>query len=437
MAIAGSSGAQYLAGSSFYDEILRDDYQPVIAEAVINPNEILHLLGQNRNYTDVQGKNVVFPIHTDRNPAVGASAPGGKLPANAQRQSQKYDQYAFPTRFNSGRMLFEGILRHASKSDVASWLRIFDSEATGLAMDMARLRQRQLHFDGSGHLAKLSLDPATGTTITVELIDGIESKATCTTAATKHIKPDMLIGFVTQAAGGTLRDVGYVASITSDTVFEVTAAVDAAILVNDVVVTMNEDTFPGATLNDSGFEREPMGLAGMFSDANPEDGVTGFQGVASSGNDWNQANILDNSGVARPLTELLMQEAWDNAMEIGEANIDVMLGSFPIVRTYSDILVADKRYPSTTSLPGGYTAITFNDKPFIADRDAWNNRMYFMDLSNIENYVMADPQWIDEDGSILHRLPDNYKFQAAMFCQETFGCRVRHKNTLLTDLIEV
>ena len=437
MPIDSGTGAAYVAGSSFYDEILRDDYLPMVVDAVINPNELSHLLAMNRDHTSVQGKNVVFPAHTRRNPAVGSSDPGGKLPSNSSRMAQGYDGHFFPTRFMSGRIKLEGILKHASRSDLASWLRILDSETTGMASDMARLRQRQLHGDGTGHLAKVTSvavnSPVGFDTITVELPDGLESKATCTSAPTQHIVQDMVVGFVL-TSGPTLRaDPLLVVSVPSTTTFTVVTGSNA--VAGDVVVTSNEEG-SGATLSDTGYQREMKGMSALFSDADLPNGETGYQGILSSGNRFNQANILDNGGMGRALTELLMQEAFDDAMEIGEANIDCMLASFAMVRTYSDLLTADKRYPNTTELPGGYSAITFNMKPFIADRDAYHNRIAFKDLGNIQSFVLADPQWIDEDGAILSRLDNNYVFQAAMISQENLGSRVRHKNTLLTDLDE-
>ena len=438
MAIVDGAGAQYAAGSSFYDEILRDDYLPMVVDAVINPNELSHLLAMNRDYTSVEGKKVVFPAHVGRNPAVGYSNTGGNLPSNSVRQSQQYDQHFFPMRFLSGRIKIEGILKHASRSNVASWLRALDSESSGLASDLARRRQRALHMDGTGHLAKVT-GVATGSpvgfdTITVELPDGIENKATCNSAPTQHITTDMVVGFV-DPTGPTLRSSPrVVTSVPSTTTFVIETG-SVGIAVNDVVVTANEEG-ADAVLADTGYQNEMKGLAALFSDDDIPNGETFYQGVPSTGNSWNQANVLDNGGVTQTLTELLMQEAFDDAMEIGEANIDVMMGSFNIVREYANLLTADKRYNNTVSLPGGYEAITFNNKPFIADRDAYKNRIYFMDLGNIQSFVLADPQWIDEDGAILSRLENKYTFQAAMFCMENLGSRVRHKNTLLADLDE-
>lgn len=427
--IDSATGVQFSSSEDFYDHILNDMFLPSVADTVINPNTISRYV--ERDKTRVQGKNVVFPIHTGRNLGGNAVGPGGYLPDPG---AQKYDGYSFPTRHLYQRILFDGITMDASSSDIASWLRVVESEVKGAAKDMARRRNRIFNGDGSGRLCQLAAAVSSSTTVSAVDLDGmaVDSDTIASTdfAPTKHLNVGQRVAFVT--SGGTVEDDGVIATIASATSFTVASAVTASD--NSYVVEISRE---GSTATaDSGFQNEPMGLAGIFSDGNPSDGVTGFQGVdaTAAGNEWHQANVLDNSGVARDLTEPLLQSALSTAIEVGEANVGALYSGFGMADTYSNLLLSDKRFVNTTELKGGSTAISFSNIPWIVDRDCYTNRVLFMDFDNIRLYVLSDPKWMSYDGNRFSRLADKDGYQATLLCRETLGADVRDKCTILTDL---
>lgn len=431
--IDSATGVLFSSGEDFFDHILNDMFLPAVADTVINPNELLRILPRDK--TRVQGKNVVYPIHIGRNLGGNAIAAGGDLPDPG---SQQYDGYSFPIRHIYQRILFDGISMDASRTDVASWLRVVESEVKGASMDMARRRNRIFNNDGSGRLAEVATGGVSGTTITAVVNPDIEQGAgvpSADFAPTKFIKVGARVQF-SEGPSFANANTTTVASITSDTVFEVASG--TGITQNDWITEVSVDTAVPTVATSSGFQNEPMGLAGIFSDADPNDGVTGFQGILSAAGDgFNQANVLDNSGTLRDLSEALLQKAYSDTIRIGEGNVDCLFGSFGIVNTYIDLLIADKRFNSPTNLEGGSTAVTFNGIPWIADRDAYSNRVYFLDKSNIRVYVLAEPQWMNYDGSSYHRLENKDAYQATLFCREQLGVDVRDKCTLLVDLNEI
>lgn len=432
--VESATGVQYSSGEDFYDHILNDMFLPAVADTVINPNELLRKLVRDK--TRVQGKNVVYPIHTGRNLGGNAIGAGGNLPDPG---SQQFDGYSFPIKHIYQRILFDGITMDASRSDVASWLRVVETEITGGARDMARRRNRIYHNDGSGRLAEVNGTP-TSTTVTLQVNQGVESPAGMTTAVfppTTFINAGMRIAAMTSAGGSAVATT--VSSVTNDT--QIVVASHTGFADNDWIVEISR-TGTVATA-DSAYQNEPMGIAGIFSDADPSDGTSGgFQGIDSdaAANSWHRANILDNSGTERAMTELLLQQAFSDSIRIGEANIDCLVASFGTVNTYINLQVtgsSNRRYVSdATDLKGGSEMVTFNNLPFLADRDCYGSRIYFVDTSNIRIYVLADPQWMNYDGSVYHRLTDKDAYQATLFCREQMGVDVRDKCTLLADLTE-
>jgi len=428
--IDSATGVLY-ANGDFYDHILNDMFLPAVADTVINPNETLRLLPRDK--TRVQGKMVVYPVHTGRNRGGNAIGPDGNLP---DPEAQQYDGYRFPIKHLYHRIKFDGITMDASKSDVASWLRVVESEVKGAATDMARRRNRIFNNDGSGRLAQVVSGGGT-TTLVLQINQGIEDPDTVPTslfAPTRFLSAGQRLMFTTSA--GATPVVTTVVSVNS--AIEIEVALGTGIANGDWVVEVSRT---GTTaLVDGAYQNEPMGLEGIFSDANPADGTaTGFQGVdaTAAANAWHRANVLDGGGVSRALTEALMQRAFSDTIRIGEGMIDCLHGSFGIVNTYIDLLIGDKRFVNTTKLAGGASAVTFNDIPFIAERDAYSNRIKFLDKGNLRVYVMADPQWMSYDGSTFNRMSDKDGYQATLFCREQLGVDVRDKCTHLTDLTEI
>lgn len=437
--IATSTGVQASSGEDFYDNVLNNMYLPAVADTVINPNELLRLLPRDK--TRVQGKNIVYPVHIGRNLGGNAIAENGNLP---DPFDQQYSQYAFPVKHLYQRILFSGISMDASRSDVASWLRVVESEVTGAARDMARRRNRIFNNDGSGRLAQVSATPTT-VSVTLKINDGIEQASGVTTASfppTTFIAAGMRLAVLTNSGGSAVAVT--VSSVTNNTVIVVSD--HSGMVADDWIVEISR-TGTVATA-DSGYQNEPMGIAGIFSDADPIDGTTGgFQGVDSdaAANDWHRATIVNNSGTLRSLTERLMQQAFSDAIRIGEANVDCIFGSFGMINTYIDLLLGGggtgsgaRRFVSDANEgTGGLGTVNFNGIPMIADRDCYASRFYFIDKSNLRVYVMADPQWMNFDGSVYHRLADKDAYQATLYCRETLGVDVRDKCVLLTDITEI
>lgn len=446
MAIDTSLGLQYgdTAASSYYTNILQDMFLPAMADAVIYPNTLLKRLPRSSRH--VEGKLVKYPVHYDDATGVSAIAASGLLP---DPDTEKFAQYAFDIRHLYVRLKFDGISKDATNTRIASWLNVLMYESEAKAKVMARARQRIFHNDGSGRLAEYASSSgftvgqayAAAGVITPRINQGIESPATCTTSPMRWIKVGMILAFVaasgTAPTTGTIKAVAAVTAVTATTfTIGTPLSVSGVSAVGDYIVTASQ-VIAGLTLQSTAYRKEFMGIAGILSDADPDDGTAGgFQGIDSDTITWLRATVLANSAVLRPVTAALIDLGWTTAIEIGDSTPSVMVSSFPGVRAIAQALLVDRRFVGTKTYDAGYEAITYNNVPIIADRDMYNNRLALLDETDLSMNVLADPQWMDMDGAVYSRLQEKDEYQATMFMREQLSSDMRKKHVLITDLQE-
>lgn len=438
--IDASAGGVVYGTGDYYTRILQDLFLPVVADTVIYPNTRLKRLP--RNSTRVQGKNVVFPVHTDDANGVVAIGAGGTLP---EPDVEKFNQYSFGIRHIYGRMKFDGITSDANDSAIASWLDIVMNEMQAKAKLLARQRQRMYSNDGSGILCRVIsiTGPAVSETITVGIQTQIIGNATITDSVpTRFIKVGQLLASINTSG---VKTGAYVVTSKTNTTIVATKLAPASGTVGaaatDVLVSLNTrvtDLADFTVAADTGYKNEPMGIRGIIGDHNPLHD-TNFQGIdaAAAGNDWHRATILSNSGVARPITVDLLDEAVMTVVEKADSVPTAIFGDFKQVRKVAALILPDRRF-NTTGTPIdfelGYGDLTIHGIPFFADRDCYGNSLEFIDETDLKLYVMKEMTWMDKDGSIYQRILDKDEYQATFYCRETMGCDVRDKHLLITDL---
>jgi len=100
-----------------------------------------------------------------------------------------------------------------------------------------------------------------------------------------------------------------------------------------------------------------LGILAWADDANPAAPVGNIGGInrTTAGNEYFEGNVLDNAGVARPLTEDLLIQMADLTRERGGIAADFWLSNLPIVRRYHESLRADVFYAlgAVKPLPAG------------------------------------------------------------------------------------
>lgn len=401
-----------------FNAILKEDYLGPIRDQLNNSTILLKRL--QRNEEDVGGKVAVVPLLTGRNAGVGARREGDVLPQPGQQQ---YDCANYRVAHNYGRISISGPVIKASRKNKYAFVKAVDSEVKGMIKDMKDNINRQLHLDGSGILAVVIGDPtnAGGVGPTVITVDN-----------TRYFQRGMRIALVNPASytpGDQRANVGVlnVISKTANTI-TVAEAVHADAADGDYVVC------------DGNYRNEMMGLGGIVSNANGRGPAPPMAQLTVGGidrtvaaNAWWNANVLGNGGNARKLTLDLMQQAFDACEQEG-GEVTMILSGYDIRRKYLALVKADGRFVNTMEFDGGFKTLEYNDKPYFVDRHFPNNDMLFLDESTLALYRMSDFEWMEEDGHILHRVPNQDAYEATLFLYATLGCSACNHNARLTDL---
>ena len=436
-------------------EILKTDFKPRV-RAQLNNATVLHGFVK-KDPEAYQGSEAKLALHNSRNVGTGARREGAKLPVAG---NQGYANAKFGVAYLYGGISLTGPSMKATRNDVGAYVRGLHSEMVGLTKDLKVDMNRQLWHDGTGVLTH-TLANSAGATNDVE----VES--------TKFIKVGMQIMIVDKDA--VVKAVGRTVTVViDDNNFTIDGGTITWAVGQLVIGGVNGTDADGARdIGSATLFRDKLemwGLEAICSDVNPGRlrsatlgtavGLGGFdQGIVSgqfgqidrNANSFWRSNFLTTQprGTAavspRDLEMDLMQHAYDLSDIEADEEPGLILGNHALKRRYAALLQADKRYPSggEITLDGGYKALEFNGTALTADKDASLTatpqkleRFYFLVPSTLKFLIMADWQWMDEDGAMLSRVSNKDQYEATMFSYQDFACDRPNANTVLDNVKE-
>lgn len=374
-----------------FDAALKIDYLPVIREQLNNATILLNKI--KRNERDVVGKQWQTVAHYQRNSGVGSGTETGLPTAGNQKYANPYGT----VKFTRGRIQVSGPVMEAAKNDTGAIVRALDSEIKGVTRDMEREVNYQFFNDGSAARALINGDPGTEVTLTLD------------NPGTHYMYDGMLIDIVDPSTGvpTTSGTDLTVTSVDSTTQATLSAAANADVADNDVVVRAN-------STDDAGTSYEMMGLKGIIDDATY---VTTLHNLSRSTYAWWKASTFstdDNSGTLRDLTLDLIQDGV-SAVEKNGGMVNLIISNHDIRDAYAALVVADKRFVNTLNLDGGFKALDYSGIPWVADRDCPPNTVFFVDTNHLEIMQMSDWNWMDKDGAVLSRVSGSDAYEAVLY----------------------
>jgi hypothetical protein len=383
------------------DAILKNQYLGPIREQLNSSNVLYGRLEKNTD--SVVGKNFTIPLHYGRNEGIGARGEGAALPGAG---NQAYKDCIVPMRYQYGRIQLTGPTIKAARSNEGAFIRAVDSEMRGLERDMKSSMNRQVFGDGTGLLATLAASGSGTSTVVVD--------------STAKLRVGMPIDIIVKTTGAATAGVAgtSVASITDTTTFTIT------------------DTLAGSPAATYGVyiagsrNNEMMGLSGIVST------TATLQGLDVANYPWWKATVLANSGSNRAISDTLLQTAIDTLEANSSGRCTAMYTSFGVRRAYQALLTATKQLVNTQELKGGYKAITYNDLPIIADKDAPANKIFVVDEDELQVFRLGDFDWMQEDGAILSRVSGYDAYEAVLYVYQELGTTMRNAHVLIGDITE-
>lgn len=467
MSIATSTGFQQRGslydanGFATADAVFKEDYLPAIRD-VLNSKRIL-MRYMRRNEQDVYGDKAVILLNTGRSEAMNFIDEGGALP---DPQRQYYTRANYRLRFVTARIKVSVEAVQASGSDRGAWINVLDGEMKGIARDAQHEMNRICFGDGSGRLCKVTASGSAtvGPTIVPTLPGGFSNNQG---KGTQYLRNGMMVALLNAStAGATLSrpilhngsvETFWVANVDYDAgTFQLSSTnprEEAASIVTlnnqssgtltagDVIYVVKSSTAGDAqgtysNLKSFSYLKEPYGLAAMVSNTNVFPSATGFEfgGIDASSEPTWRAYQIDNGGTPTAFDQDMLQQMIDGADINGDGELNMFITTHGIRRQYVNQLQAKREYVNKMKLDGGYDAVEFDNRPMVVDKDCTRGRIYGLDQDVCHHFWGTDWHWLDADGSVLHRLPDEAAFQATLMKFCNFGTDARNRNALLADI---
>lgn len=353
----------------------------------------------------VGGKYVVFPIRVSRNAGLSYRDENVQL-APAGRQGYKSAQENL--RYGYGRVRLTGQLIDLAESNRQAFSSAMDEEMDGLKIDLNK---------DESHIAWGHLDSSVASGIKAK-VTANSTGATITVDSTQYIQEGMVIDITaagTPVSGGTSVTV---LSITSETVFVVSASVAGTVIGNYVSRTGN-------------YAKEPNGLNKIVDSTGALHGLDpATTGVWKSVED----------ATTTTLTELSMVKVMDDIRKASGKTPTVVFMSLGVRRAYWQLQSSLRRYNEPKKFAGGLVGLSFMygsaDLPVVDDPDAPAKHSFFVTESDITIYRDADWKWQDRDGAVLKWVTDYDAWEGLMKQYWQIGTRQRNAHGKQTNITE-
>jgi len=413
------SAVTHTNGNDAFNAVLKEFYLPRLTSTINEKRVLMSRLERDTSKTDVSGRHARLPVNIRPSQAIGARADADGGPSLPTPQSQTYVELIIGYAHNYGTVRVTHPVIQASRNDRGSFIRAIGSEMDGIRRDLRNDVNRQLFGDGSGVLAaNTAVDDGSGV---------------LTVSAGHKLKIGMVIEAFTEKTGGSQHDGDMTVSAvnTSGTAVTVTGA--------STNIADNDYLFRKGNRGN-----EMMGLLGIVDDGTYASTLQGI--VRGTYPEWN-STVLSNSGTARGISEDLLDNSLLQSEENSESEISLMITSSTQWRKIGQMMTPDRRYSTNMELPGGFTAISWAGVPIVWDRDCPRygqvshdanavdtDFLFGLDESQLALYQLADWDFDDTDGNVLHRRQDVAAYDATLFYYGQLGTVDASKHFVIRDL---
>ena len=388
--------------------VLKTFYLPPLRRLLNNQTIFWNRLERNENF-NVEGKNFTVPLHVSRHTQAGAGrAEEGTLPA---KDSQGYNQAVVPAKYIYTRIQISGQVIRATKSNAGAFIRAVRSEVEGATRDTKRSTNRQAHGDGRDALAYYV--SGSGTSVVAD--DNLGNSFT-------HVGP--------KATTVDLIDVSDNSTVLNNS----TTILAGADVATGVTMTLG-DSISGSkadgdywVLEDT-LGNQMTGLEAIVSASNPPLLSGGLHGIAVSGNNWWQSQIVGDDTSMVDLRFANMQRViskMSQASDYDKDDIEFGLASYFMIDKYYELCANERRAVNVMQLDGGYEGVEFSGIPLVADAQAKHNRIYFVVPDALKICRMSDFDWMDDDGAVLNRVVNTDAYEATLFHYGDIACVARN-----------
>ena len=434
------------------DSILKEYYLGPVQEQL--NNEVLLLSRIEARSEDLVGKAAFVPLHTGRSSGIGAVAESAALPSAG---NQTYARAEYDLKYLYGRIQVTGPSMAKTKSDAGSFLQVLKGELDGVRADLTKDLARQIYGTGDGVIGTGTPDATTAVSHTITLANWEPLKkgqfyvgqvvncfvqstgvATAGTLTDFTISAVSIVDVTTSTITVTSSSVAMTAVLVAITR---SGSVTAAQALNHFNNTSRSNEIDGLTRVVNVFTPAAASAAdGTYSSATlaTAQGKSGSLGKidAYSATYWdNQRTFGGTPGTAEALTIMRVQQAINLGRQKG-AMPSAIITSLGVQREFYRLLQANQQFvaPGATDYASGFSTLTYNGMPVIADLDAPYGKMFILDESTLKVFSDQDWHFLDGDGQTLRQVAGYDAYEAVMVRYMNMGATNRNRNVVINDI---
>lgn len=412
--------------------VMKEVYLPPVREVLNNATPLLKYL--DKEIQEVPGgSDFIIPLHTGRNDAAGDGR--GENGTLATAGNQTFARTTTAPKYLYSRLRVSGPVIAATRNNKGAFLKALESEMKYLMQDTKRAFNRQLNGDGTDPIGFYVSGAGTATVV---VDDGLGNRFDHFNKTTTIDLIDASASYVVLGTAGLTATRG--ALTTGGRTITTSAAISGSAADGDFFVKSGT------------FGKQMMGIAGIVSDANPNSTLyaSGLQGLTiASEPDWAAQVIYADNGSSELTSSTgrvdISFEALQDMLtaisvnsDYDESDVNLLLSSPGVKNKYVQLCRNERVFFNNMKLDGGFSAVSYNGKPWVWDPQSKKNRVYGLVTETMAIFRLADLDWIDVGGDVLYRISggDVDAVGATLYAYQELGCKVRNANGVILNINE-
>lgn len=350
---------------------------------------------------EVSGKSIKMPLVYGRSGGLGNRAETGDLPSANPR---KWEEAEWDTKNMYGVITLSGKSIQASRNNKGAFVKMLKAQMEDLTTDANNDVRRQVLGDGSGVMG------------TVDADSGVNE---LTLESTSNVNV-FYVGQVVDVLDASDSNAKIAEGVE---IVNVDRATDTITISGSTITVEAGDKI---TIHDN----LNMELTGVEKVMTPDNTL---YGIDRSENKWFNPNV---KAVDSDITEIVMQEAIDNAdINVG-SKIDFIMTTFGVARAYQLNQLSYKKNIDYMEVKGGYSLMSYANIPISKEKYMPAGTMDFLQKKNWKLYRMGDWDWMQRDGAVLSRVSGKDAYTATLFQYADLGCDKPAGQSRLTGIVE-
>lgn len=363
------------------------------------------------------GQGWVMPLHYGGNAGVGFRGENALLPGAGK---QSYTQITGTLRYLYLRTYWTGQVIRLSDKNTGAFVRAVNEEIKRGTDDA----KRALTIDA------WTARDANGTSPLATVTTGVNN-ATQAVSGTQWFRVGDYVEVI-DPTGVTYRNATVSLQVTAVNPSAQTITLSAAVTstTGDYIVRAAPNSTNTARNND--LTQSTNGLLNIISDT----GVLHGLNPATPGMDFWKSYV---KAVGGAVSDTVLRDAVDNVgLNSGIDGGLIGLWTRGIRNAYAATLTSLKRFNDAESvtLRGGFKALMFDENPMVVDDFCPMGNVVFINPEDLFWAEASDFEWMDQDGSVLNRVPDRDAYEASMFKYYDLGTTRRNAHARLTGVTD-